>query len=95
MTLHKNMELLNFTKEKIELADKIITVIGSYAVGMTIKTERFPLCGETVPGHGFSVLHGGKGSNQAIAAARLGGNVFYYTCVGKDSYGEEAFSLYK
>lgn len=77
------------------MAGQLITVIGSYAVGMTIKTNRFPLIGETVPGYGFSVLHGGKGSNQAIAAARLGGDVFYYTCVGNDSYGKEAFKLYK
>lgn len=75
--------------------DRLITVIGSYAVGMTIKTNRFPLSGETVPGYGFSVLHGGKGSNQAVAAARLGGNVFYYTCVGKDSYGKDAIMLYE
>ena len=76
------------------MADNQISVIGSYAVGMTMKTERFPVAGETVPGHSFALLHGGKGSNQAIACARLGGNVFYYTCLGRDSFGEEAIKLY-
>ena len=73
----------------------MITVIGSYAVGMTIKTERFPVAGETVPGHSFALLHGGKGSNQAVGCARLGGDVFYYTCLGKDTFGEEAMKLYR
>lgn len=73
----------------------IIHVIGSYAVGMTMMTERFPNVGETVSGYGFSMLHGGKGSNQAVGAARLGAEVYFTSCVGKDSMGEEAIAMLK
>ena len=45
-----------------------IVVIGSYAVGMTIVGDHFPIAGETVPGSNFLMSHGGKGSNQAGAA---------------------------
>lgn len=73
----------------------VIHVIGSYAVGMTMKTDRFPREGETVPGYGFSRLHGGKGSNQAVGAARLGGDVHFTSCVGEDSMGDDAVAMLK
>lgn len=72
-----------------------IAVIGSYAVGMTISGDHFPVPGETVPGHDFVMCHGGKGSNQAVAAARMGARVVYGTCVGSDSFGDWAMQLYK
>lgn len=72
-----------------------IAVIGSYAVGMTISGDHFPVPGETVPGHDFVMCHGGKGSNQAVAAARMGADVVYGTCVGKDSFGDWALKLYE
>lgn len=72
-----------------------IAVIGSYAVGMTIVGDHFPIPGETVPGHDFLMCHGGKGSNQAVAAARMGGEVVYGTCVGNDSFGDGAMKLYE
>lgn len=72
-----------------------IAVIGSYAVGMTIIADHFPVAGETVSGRNFEKMHGGKGSNQAVAAARMGANVVYGTCVGKDSFGDWAFELYE
>lgn len=72
-----------------------IAVIGSYAVGMTIVGAHFPKPGQTVPGHNFQLTHGGKGSNQAVAAARMGGDVYYGTCIGKDDFGEKAMKLYK
>ncbi|MFV0528522.1 MAG: ribokinase [Lachnospiraceae bacterium] len=72
-----------------------IAVIGSYAIGMTIQCEHFPIAGETVPGHGFEVKHGGKGSNQAVAVARLGGDVLYAGCVGEDSFGDMCVSLHE
>ena len=59
-----------------------IAVIGSYAVGMTIVGGHFPAPGETVPGRNFQMTHGGKGSNQAVAAARMGAEVVYGTCTG-------------
>ena len=72
-----------------------IAVIGSYAVGMTISGDHFPVPGETVPGHDFVMCHGGKGSNQAVAAARMGAGVVYGTCVGSDSFGDWAMQLYE
>ncbi len=71
-----------------------ITVIGSYAVGLTMKTLRFPSPGETLVGHDFQVLHGGKGSNQAVACARLGANVRFLACIGRDGFGNGAMDLY-
>ena len=72
-----------------------ITVIGSYAVGMTISCARFPTEGETVPGRNFNMLHGGKGSNQAIAVARLGGAAVFGTAVGTDTFGDQAIAMLK
>ena len=70
-----------------------ITIIGSYAVGMTMECKRFPQAGETVKGCAFKALHGGKGSNQAIAVARLGGKAFYGGCIGRDNFGQEALNM--
>jgi len=72
-----------------------IIVYGSYAVGMTMHCKTFPEPGQTVLGHDFQQFHGGKGSNQAIAAARLGGDVCYISCVGKDMLGDAALALFK
>ncbi len=72
-----------------------IAVIGSYAVGMTIGCARFPGEGETVMGRGFQLLHGGKGSNQAIAVARLGGAATFGGAVGSDSFGASAVAMLK
>ena len=49
-----------------------ITVVGSFAVGMTIRAPRFPVKGETLLGSDFDIGPGGKGSNQAVGVARLG-----------------------
>lgn len=72
-----------------------IAVVGSYAVGMTIVGSHFPKPGETVPGRDFQMVHGGKGSNQAVAAARMGAKVIYGTCVGNDTFGTEALKMYE
>ncbi len=72
-----------------------VTVIGSYAVGMTMGCARFPREGETVMGRGFQLLHGGKGSNQAIAVARLGGSVTFGASLGNDSFGGAALDMLK
>jgi len=73
----------------------MITVIGSYATGMTMFTQRFPLSGETLIGHGFSAGYGGKGSNQAVGMARLGEQPYFVACVGDDSFGRDALSMYE
>lgn len=68
-------------------------VVGSYAVGLTMRTDSFPVAGETRLGWGFEEGPGGKGSNQAIGLARLGAPVAFVGCVGDDRYGREAVAL--
>ena len=77
------------------MADTDISVIGSYLVGMTMRVPRFPASGETIAGHSAVKLHGGKGSNQAVGCARLGGRVRFLTALGDDAFGREALELYK
>lgn len=66
---------------------KNILVIGSLNADMTIHTDRMPSLGETVEGYDFSVNAGGKGANQAVAVAKLGGKVKFLGAVGNDSNG--------
>jgi ribokinase len=71
-----------------------IAVVGSYGVGMTMRVARFPLPGETLSGGRYSAGPGGKGSNQAIGAARLGAEVALLTAVGDDALGRDARDLW-
>jgi len=71
-----------------------IAVVGSYGVGLTFELARAPERGETVVGERFRTDPGGKGSNQAIGAARLGAGVSLLTAVGEDAFGDEAFELW-
>lgn len=71
-----------------------VAVIGSYGVGMTMRLPRLPVGGETLLGGTFSSGHGGKGSNQAVAARRLGAEVSLLTAIGDDSLGREARELW-
>lgn len=71
-----------------------VAVVGSYGVGLTFGVERVPDRGETVVGSVFRIDHGGKGSNQAIGAARLGADVDLLTAVGEDAFGAEALALW-
>jgi ribokinase len=71
-----------------------VAVVGSYGVGLTFGAERAPDRGESVIGDLFRTDHGGKGSNQAIGAARLGADVSILTAVGTDPFGDDAFSLW-
>lgn len=74
---------------------KRILVIGSSNTDMTIKGERLPVPGETVTGGVFYMGPGGKGANQAVAAARLGGDVAFICKVGRDIFGDSALEGYK
>lgn len=65
-----------------------VIVVGSINTDLVVATPRFPLPGETLTGSSFTVSGGGKGANQAIAAARLGGVVRFIGAVGDDAYGE-------
>jgi len=62
---------------------------------MVIKTTHLPHPGETILGGDFFMNAGGKGANQAVAAARLGGNVTFFTKVGDDIFGEQARALFE
>lgn len=64
-----------------------ITVIGSINMDLVAEASRRPEAGETILGSKFSTIPGGKGANQAVAAARLGGNVTMIGCVGDDAFG--------
>lgn len=67
-----------------------IVVIGSSNTDMVIKSKKLPLPGETILGGAFLMNPGGKGANQAVAAARLGGEVTFVAKIGTDVFGKEA-----
>jgi ribokinase len=71
-----------------------IVVIGSSNTDMVIKSKKLPLPGETILGGTFLMNPGGKGANQAVTAARLGGNVTFVTKTGKDLFGTEVTKLF-
>jgi ribokinase len=72
-----------------------IAVVGSYGVGLTFVSERAPERGETIVGSDFHRDHGGKGSNQAVGATRLGAETSLLTAVGEDEFGDGAFELWR
>ena len=67
---------------------KKILVIGSANADFTINVDRMPSLGETIEGLGFAVNSGGKGANQAVAVAKLGGKVKFLGSLGNDSNGD-------
>lgn len=70
-----------------------IVVVGSINADLTINVERHPLPGETLLGTGGRITPGGKGANQAVAAARLGSEVFLVGAVGEDAHAKDATNL--
>lgn len=77
------------------MKNKKILVIGSSNTDMVIRTDRFPLPGETILGGDFFMSMGGKGANQALAAKRLGGDVSFVGKIGKDLFGQRAIDYLK
>lgn len=71
-----------------EMKRKQVTVIGSINLDMVTTSDRMPHQGETMMGTGFNTVPGGKGANQAVAAARLGADVSMIGCVGDDPFGK-------
>tara|TARA_A100000164_G_scaffold367511_1_gene389558 strand:- start:1125 stop:2036 length:912 start_codon:yes stop_codon:yes gene_type:complete len=74
---------------------KSISILGVFVADLCFIGDKIPNKGQTILGKKHVVGPGGKGSNQAIAAARLNGEVSFITKVGKDSHSEMAFNLYK
>lgn len=66
-----------------------VVVVGSLNMDLVARAERLPRPGETLAGESFATVGGGKGANQAVAAARLGARVAMIGCVGADAYGEQ------
>jgi ribokinase len=66
-----------------------VVVIGSINMDLVAKTHRFPRPGETMAGESFYTSYGGKGANQAVTVARLGGAASFIGCVGADAFGKE------
>jgi len=69
-----------------------LTVVGSINLDLVVQAERLPRPGETVSGARFARVPGGKGANQAVAAARLGAEVALVGCVGRDEIAEDALA---
>jgi len=72
-----------------------IYIIGSSNTDMVVKAERLPTPGETILGGTFLMNPGGKGANQAVAAARLSGNVTLVANLGNDLFGQQAHEQFK
>lgn len=69
---------------------KKIFIVGSINTDLVINTPYMPKLGETITGSGFFTAHGGKGANQAVASARLGGKTIMCGAVGDDDFGRSA-----
>ncbi|WEL53665.1 ribokinase [Pseudomonas kermanshahensis] len=66
-----------------------VVVVGSLNMDLVARAQRLPRAGETLPGEAFFTAPGGKGANQAVAVARLGGSVAMVGNVGDDAYGQQ------
>lgn len=80
---------------KVMQAKPKILVIGSSNMDLVIQADHFPRPGETLIGGNFSMISGGKGANQAVAAARLGGKVALVAQVGDDLFGQANLDNYQ
>lgn len=72
-----------------------IVVVGSSNTDMIVKVPRIPKPGETILGGKFTNAAGGKGANQAVAAARAGGEVTFIACIGEDMFGQQALTGFR
>jgi len=72
-----------------------IVVVGSSNTDMVVRVPHIPVPGETVLGGDFIVAAGGKGANQAVAAARLGATVYLVACLGEDTFGDNAIANFR
>ena len=70
-----------------------VAILGVFVADLAFRASRLPAIGETMIVSGFAVGPGGKGSNQAVAAARAGGRVSFISRIGKDTFGELALKI--
>jgi ribokinase len=77
------------------VAQPKVCVLGAFVADLTCRTQRMPRWGETILGIAFKLGPGGKGSNQAVAAARLDTDVRLITKLGRDAFGEMARNFYR
>lgn len=71
-----------------------VSVAGSFVVGLTLRSDRFPVAGETILARDFDLGPGGKGSNQAVQVARLDVPVQFIGAIGNDDFSKTATDLY-
>jgi ribokinase len=71
-----------------------VVILGVFVADTTYRAARQPRLGETILGSGFALGPGGKGSNQAVAAARLGADVTFISKIGDDPFGDMAMALW-
>src|SRR5260221_10126985 len=71
-----------------------VCVLGAFVADLTCRTKRMPKWGETILGEAFKMGPGGKGSNQAVAAARLNADVHLITKLGRDAFGDMARKVF-
>ncbi|EHC07115.1 ribokinase [Shewanella baltica OS625] len=72
-----------------------LVVLGSVNADHVVQVPSFPRPGETLTASGYQVIAGGKGANQAVAAARLGADVAFIACVGDDDFGLRVYKEYQ
>ena len=72
-----------------------VTLIGSYAAAIFLKSKTLPAVGETVRAQEFIESRGGKGSNQALTVSMLGCTSQFVACIGNDRYGQDALEMYR
>lgn len=72
-----------------------IVVVGSSNMDLVVKSERIPAVGETILGGDFIMVPGGKGANQAVAAAKLGAQVYFVAKLGEDIFGAQSLNNFK
>jgi ribokinase len=72
-----------------------VAILGIFVADLAFRAGRLPAIGETIAGSGFAMGPGGKGSNQAVAAARLGAKVTFISKLGRDPFGDIALATWK
>jgi ribokinase len=77
------------------MSENGVAILGVFVADLAFRAGKLPAIGETIAGSGFAIGPGGKGSNQAVAAARAGANVTFISRIGSDTFGELALKTWK